>query len=336
MRALAVAALLLLVAFAVPYPAAAPPGMMNHLEPVTGTLGPLQNRTLAPLGFDGSPLIGGWLFLLQAQTSGFLRAELSIGMIAKNWTFSASGSWYGTTVLPVDGYYNLTLRNPGSGVVTFSLYYDQSCSCVSKQFPVDPVARRLYVPSGYVVFNADVPGPSTVAAEFTKPAALTLRITAATLAQAGGVWPGDFALLGTTETPVQRQADPGIPPVWLYELGVSVPQAARVYYFVEAVSFDPANATQYATIVSFQARPPPAPQFPFVPVVLLGFAVALSVAGGAILWRGRRRPSSKADSAKGRSKAGTKGKGARTDARPRGGGRGGPGKRKPRGGKRRA
>src|SRR6266571_4624437 len=241
-RALALAVVLITVALIPPSGAA----HSNHLDVLSGTLAPLANQTYS-IGFDDTPLVGGWVFILEAKVQGGnLGAVLSIpGHPPKTWTIPPGDSWYDTTVLPDNGFYDLTLTNPGAVDVTYLIYYDQSCTCFAKDFP-DQTRGGILISNEYVIFDVDVNQPSTVAAEFYKPAALSVKITAAVLiANSVARWPGDFTALGVADTATPRQAGPGIPPVWMYDLSVTVSTATRLYYFVEALRVDhPENMTQ--------------------------------------------------------------------------------------------
>jgi len=330
-RTLAVVALLVLVSLAIPRGSAPPAPRLSHLEVWSGTLVPTTNASRA-LDFDGAPLEKGWVFLLEAQVQGgSVSAVLMIGSnTAKAWTIPVSSRWYDTMLLPDTGVYNLTLTNPGMTDVSFSIYFDQSCNCAGKAFPATMTA-------GLLIFNVDVQTPSVVPVEFNKPAAFTVRVTAALLAQGGGRWPGDFTKLAESGTAVRRQADPTLPPVWLYELNVSITQPARVYYFVQALTFIPANNTDEGARTVAPFFPTPTPIRPSIsPFVFVAIAVVLAGIGGFVLWRGRRglpepedRPS---------KKKGGKGKGAkgRKQAAHRAGGRDGSRKRTSQGRSRRS
>ena len=343
MRVLATVALVLLLAFAPPRATAPPAPLTDHLSVLSGTLTPGVNQTWA-LEFEGGPLQKGWVFLLEARVSGSITAVLSLdGITAKTWSITPT-AWYDTFVLPGTGVYDLTLSNPGTSPVAFRVYFDQSCSCSAKWFP-------KAMPDGLIIFNVEVPRASTVVAQFNKPLAMTIRVTAALLARPGGRWPDDFTELGEVDTPVPRRADPSLPPVLLYEVNVSAPAGARVYYFVEGASYNPADDTAtddlarlVAPFIDFAAPPPS----PISPLVFVGLAGALALVGVTVWkWpaiseripsRFRRepgRPEGK-EARKKRSQAGRNRTGKKARPAHRGGDRGGRGTRTSRGRSRRS
>lgn len=310
-RALPLLAVVLGLALAVTAarPAAAPPGGLDHDTIWTESLPP-QIVTTKTLAFSEGPLVAGWVFLLVAKVhGGSLEANLSYGGQPKHvWeipdTAALDGDrWVGTLVLPETGSYALSLWNTANATATFWAYYDMSCNCTGKFVPKD-------IPNGIVIFNNDTEGPRSVHAVFNEPTAMKVRVTAALLAGAGGVWPADFQVLAASDAPVRRQVQ-GAPPVWLHELDFQVSQRTRVYYFVEGLEFVPANYTGDADLLVspyYELSPIPSTPFP-VALVLAVAAVVMGSVGVALLWKFRRTPE-EAPPEKGKGK-GPKGGGSR-------------------------
>lgn len=304
--ALAILVILILSAAAIP-PAEAHEDGVGHGSLFTGLL-PRAETLTRHLDFEGGPLHGGWVFLLVAKVFGApLQATLSVeGASAASWTIptAAETRWAGTTVLPRDGVYELSLTNSGAVNASFAIYFDQSCNCVGKFIPAE-------IPDGMIIFNKDVTGPGTVFAQFNEPKAMRVRVTAALLVNSRGLWPADFAVLAVSNAPVQRQVKPELPPVWLHELRVEVDRPTRVYYILEGISFD---ATKYSGpqdlfVTPFYEASARADSglSPWILAAVLAVFVAFAV---ILVRRGRRlRTAEKLDSKK--------------SVRRRGGGRGG-------------
>ncbi len=284
--------------------------------------GAVWNETIAPgasaarhLDFEGgSPLIGGWVFMLGARLEGgALIAQLTIGAnLAKEWTIPPGSTWIQTTILPETGVYDLTLENPGGSDVRFWVYFDQSCNCVAKFVPAE-------IPDGYVIFNIDTIGPSTVFAQLNDPPAMDVRVTAALLTGGEGVWPTDFATLVVSDTPVQRTVRDIT--VWLHELRFDVPKATRVYFLVQGVAFHGdlnTPKTQLAISPFYEV----AEKADLSALLYVGIAASFVIAGVLILLRSRSksapRPVKKTEVRRPSAKK----------VNPRGGGRGGPRTRK--------
>ncbi len=296
--------------------AAAPGTPMDHFQVVAGTLTPQESRA-SVLGFDGGPLVGGWVFLLVARVQGTaIEATLLIqNQSVASWTVPPSDTWVTTVRLPQDGLYDLLLRNPGVTDVTFAFYYDQSCNCAGKALPVE-------FPHGLMIFNVDTRGPTGLYAQFNEPAALKVRITAAVLANERALWPTDFHALAVSDAPVLEQVE-GAPPVWLHEFHLSITEATRVYFFVEGVQF---NGSAYSSpgdlLITpyFEETSPPAASAGLPPLLLGAIVGLFAVAGIAVLWRSRSIAPRAASRKGARTRNGRKsGKGATR----RGGGRGG-------------
>lgn len=291
-RALPVVAVVLglLLAATAARPAAAPIAGLDHDTVWTGSLPP-QIVTVKTLAFSQGPLVGGWVFLLVAKVhGGSLEANLSFGGQPKRvWEIPdteglAQDRWVGTLLLPDTGSYALSLWNTANATATFWVYYDMSCNCTGKFVPKD-------IPNGMVVFDNDTEGPRSVHAVFNEPPAMKVRVSAALLAGAGGVWPTDFQVLATSDAPVQRQVQ-GAPPVWLHELDFQVTQRTRVYYFVEGLAFVPANYTGDADLLIspyYELSPIPSTSLP-IPLILAAAAVVMALVGVALLWKVRKSP----------------------------------------------
>jgi LPXTG-motif cell wall-anchored protein len=144
---------------------------------------------------------------------------------------------------------------------------------------------------------------------------MRIRVTAALLANARGQWPADFVTLAESTTPVPRQVRPDLPPVLLHELRFPVADPAQVYFFLEAIAFNPANYTGPVDLfitpfyeVTGQG---------ISPFLLVGVGAALASLGGFLLWRGQKRERSaktKGKGSKGRGKKVTP-RGAEHDGR---------------------
>ena len=325
MRAHVLASALVLVVLLV-RPASAPPAP-EHLEIIHGTLAPRGTQTWTNVSFGGEPLSKDWVFLLQAKVVGAtLNASLALhGNVKKEWTIPPPEPWYATTILPETGVYDLTVSNPGTMAAEYWMYFDQSCNCLAKSFPAETPGGPV-IPGGYMIFYIDIGGPSAVSADFAKPPHLSLKVTAALLSGSDGQWPSSFNVLDTSDATVQRQADPGFPPVDLYVVDVRVAQPARVYYFVQAGEFDSANYSGESLVVGphFQVT---ATGTNWIPLVTAGIAAALAVAGVVILWRGRRPanaiPKTDRKDPKGEGSKDRRGGKKPVKPSPRGGARGG-------------
>ncbi|MBI4415374.1 MAG: hypothetical protein HY557_00135 [Euryarchaeota archaeon] len=256
-------------------------GGVDHGAVFNGTLA-AQASVTRHLDFEGGqPLVGGWVFLLGARVEGELVARLTVGAsVAKEWTIAPGGTQIRTTILPETGVYDLTLENPGAADVRYWAYFDQSCRCIGKFVPAE-------IPDGYVIFNTDTTGPSTVFAQLNDPPAMDVKVSAALLTGQEGVWPSDFQILAVSATPVQRTVRDIT--VWLHELRFDVGTATTVYFFVQGVAFhgDLNTPKGQLAISPYYEVTEKADLSPFLYV---GIAGAFLIAGILILRRVRASP----------------------------------------------
>lgn len=278
-------------------------GEFPHVNPLSVTLAPGQNRTLE-LTFEenmtraamgNKSFEAGWVFILNAvpQVGGApmvveLRPghNVNLGDAVATWTITAPAgntSLQATTVhaaalMPVTDVYSLVFRHGGgTSNATLTFFYDQTCNCAGKPIPVE-------VPNGLVVFNADVKKGATWMASFPKPPVHDLKVTLATRSDLRSRWPEDFAVLQTKQDAVARDV------ARLYEVTWTAEQDGRHYFFVESTKqdlskFNPRDPIAGVMVTPFfEQQGAAAPQ-----KTPLGAEVALLAVGLAAVVVGRRR-----------------------------------------------
>ncbi|MGB0653589.1 MAG: hypothetical protein ACPGQL_10360 [Thermoplasmatota archaeon] len=178
-----------------------PYGHLEHLGINQLTLEPGADR-LYHIGFQGGPLREGWILLLQGETTGPLRIDLSYeGAAITNWTWEAGGWRLVTTALPATSGYELRLTNVGDEALDASWTFDQSCECS---------AKWMEQAGGTVVFNWDLAYGERAEIEFNltllgpgyhpvdELANLTIDGVLARQVGPAGVWPEDFDIVASS------------------------------------------------------------------------------------------------------------------------------------------
>jgi hypothetical protein len=172
-------------------PARASDGI-DHVTLMQGELAPGAAHTY-PLAFSEGPLRRGWLFALVGQIHTGL-ADLTLvgpdGTPAAHWRWEASAAprWDGLA-LPADGAYRLRVENAAASVLRYTLYYDQSCFCISKKLPLE---------GGVILFRGSAKPGQQVEAWLAIPTGMEVSTQVAYRSAEGGRWPDDYRLVPAT------------------------------------------------------------------------------------------------------------------------------------------
>jgi hypothetical protein len=134
-----IAALALLLSAAGATAARADEAGVDHVTLMEGELAAGATRVYQ-LKFGEGALRQGWLFALVGQVPAGT-AELTLldplGKPAGQWRWEAGAPtrWEGLTI-PRDGDYSLRVASVGADALRYTLYYDQSCFCAGKNWPL--------------------------------------------------------------------------------------------------------------------------------------------------------------------------------------------------------
>jgi hypothetical protein len=232
-RAILVAAVALCACTLLPS-ASAHQGHIDHVNPHFSHLEPGGTNTDTLVPNEGT-LEKGWEFLVVAiaqNGTATLTLTAPSGATEREWSVAPGAVAQLNTALKESGNYTLTVADRGAGPIDVAYYFDQSCNCVGKPIPVE-------IPQGMVIFNIDPPKGKLVDALYPEPPAMRFKVTAAMRTGERGVWPDDFKVLTSSETP-NVATDPKAPPARLHELTFTS-DGTRAYFFVEATSVDRAK-----------------------------------------------------------------------------------------------
>lgn len=214
----------------------------EHVNPARIDLAPGASNTTELTfteGMGNGSFEAGWVFVLNAilipgsapaTVELHVGHEVALGRAVATFTVQAGPTQRFTAAMPETGVYSIVVRNPSVAQNTSLLYFfDQSCNCAGKPIPVE-------LPAGLVLFNVDVPRPSTWKATFPEPPVHRLSVVLATRENPNSSWPQDFRVLQRSDQAVLR--DVGAGPARLHELTWTADQPGRYYFFVQSAGID--------------------------------------------------------------------------------------------------
>lgn len=250
---------------------------IQHMQINKGSLEPGENVTYH-VNFMTQPLEAGWILIVEGTVTAAADVSLTLnGTDVAQWRWTPGAVQADTLALPETAEYEITIANPGDAPLNYRFTYDQTCECTAKFVSMNggAVFFNWYLEPGQratIEYNLTYLDPSfNVIQEID---GLAIEATVARQVGPGGVWPGDFEVIGT-------HAEPGP-----FTMNIDPSEADRYIVYMR-VTYDAADGHSVLVLPFMETASIVDKGSSSLPIISLAVGVAI-IAAVAVVVRMRR------------------------------------------------